>query len=93
VLTVGALAGLIMGMITRTALGHTGRPLKAGRGECLMFVLVQLAVVLRFGAAVLPSWRTACLVLATACWSAAFLAYLAVYVPYLSAARPDGREG
>lgn len=32
VLTVGALARLIMGMITRTALGHTGRPLKAGRG-------------------------------------------------------------
>ena len=45
VLTVGALAGLIMGMITRTALGHTGRPLRAGRGECLMFVLVQAAVV------------------------------------------------
>ncbi|MCS0583990.1 NnrS family protein [Massilia pinisoli] len=93
VVTVGALAGLIIGMITRTALGHTGRPLKAGRGEFAMFVLVQLAVVFRFAAAVLPSWRMACLVLATACWSAAFLAYLAVYVPYLSAARPDGREG
>ena len=35
VLTVGALAGLIMGMITRTALGHAGRPFRAGRGECL----------------------------------------------------------
>ena len=93
VLTVGALAGLIMGMITRTALGHTGRALKAGPGECLMFVLVQVAVVLRFAAAVLPSWRASCLVLATACWSAAFLAYLAVYVPYLSAPRADGREG
>jgi uncharacterized protein involved in response to NO len=93
VLTVGALAGLIMGMITRTALGHTGRALKAGPGECLMFVLVQAAVVLRFAAAVLPSWRASCLVLATACWSAAFLAYLAVYVPYLSTPRADGREG
>ncbi|MFK3741462.1 NnrS family protein [Massilia sp. TN1-12] len=93
VLTVGALAGLIMGMITRTALGHTGRPLKAGRAEVLIFVLVQTAVVLRFAAALLPSWRTACLVLATACWSAAFLAYLAVYLPYLSSVRADGREG
>jgi len=93
VLTVGALAGLIMGMITRTALGHTGRPLKAGRGEVLMFVLVQAAVVLRFAAAVFPSWRAAGLVLATACWSAAFLAYLAVYVPYLSSARAAGRAG
>jgi uncharacterized protein involved in response to NO len=31
--------------------------------------------------------------LATACWSAAFLAYLAVYVPYLVAPWADGREG
>ncbi|WP_322400975.1 NnrS family protein [Massilia luteola] len=93
VLTVGALAGLIMGMITRTALGHTGRPLKAGRAEVLMFALVQAAVVLRFGAAVLPAWRDAGLALATACWSAAFLTYLAVYAPYLVAARADGREG
>ena len=93
VLTVGALAGLIMGMITRTALGHTGRPLKAGRGETAMFVLVQAAVVLRFAAGVVPAWRDTGLVLATVCWSAAFLAYLAVYVPYLTAARIDGREG
>ena len=93
VLTVGALAGLIMGMITRTALGHTGRPLKAGRGETAMFVLVQAAVVLRFAAGVVPAWRDAGLVLATVCWSAAFLAYLAVYVPYLTSARIDGREG
>jgi len=93
VLTVGALAGLVMGMITRTALGHTGRALRAGRGEIAMFVLVQAAVVLRFGAAVLPAWRDAGLVLATICWSAAFLVYLAVYVPYLTAARADGRAG
>ncbi|MCS0630411.1 NnrS family protein [Telluria mixta] len=93
VLTVGALAGLIMGMITRTALGHTGRPLKAGRGETAMFVLVQAAVVLRFAAGVVPAWRDAGLVLATMCWTAAFLAYLAVYVPYLTSARIDGREG
>lgn len=93
VLTVGALAGLIMGMITRTALGHTGRALRAGRSELAMFVLVQAAVVLRFGAAVLPAWRDTGLVLATVCWSAAFLVYLAVYVPYLTAARADGRAG
>ena len=92
-LAVGALGGLIIGMITRTALGHTGRPLHAGRAEILMFLLVQAAVVLRFAAAVLPSWRSPCLVLAAACWSAAFLAYLVVYLPYLSSPRADGREG
>jgi uncharacterized protein involved in response to NO len=28
-LTVGAIGGMIIGMITRTARGHTGRPLRA----------------------------------------------------------------
>ncbi|TFW22588.1 NnrS family protein [Massilia arenosa] len=93
VLAVGALAGLIAGMITRTALGHTGRPLKAGRGETLMYTLVQAAVVVRFAAAILPDARTPLLVLAAACWSTAFVTYLSIYLPYLTAPRADGREG
>jgi uncharacterized protein involved in response to NO len=67
--------------------------LKAGRGEVLMFVLIQSAVLARFAAGVVPAWRMAALVLATTCWSAAFLAYVAIYLPYLTAPRPDGREG
>src|SRR5690606_26111418 len=35
-LTVGSVGGLIIGMITRTALGHTGRPLVAGAAEATM---------------------------------------------------------
>jgi uncharacterized protein involved in response to NO len=42
VLAIGAMAGLIMGMITRTALGHTGRPLRAVRGETMMYLLIQI---------------------------------------------------
>jgi uncharacterized protein involved in response to NO len=34
-LTVGAIGGLIIGMMTRTALGHTGRLLRAGRNETI----------------------------------------------------------
>jgi len=92
-LTVGSLAGLVIGMITRTALGHTGRPLKAGRAETLMYVLAQGAVLARFAAALAPAARMPWLVLATVCWSGGFLAYLAVYLPRLVAPRPDGREG
>ena len=32
-LTVGAIGGLTLGMMTRTSLGHTGRPLRTGRAE------------------------------------------------------------
>ena len=92
-LTVGSLAGLVIGMITRTALGHTGRLLKAGRAEILMYVLVQGAVLARFAAAVFPASRMPWLVLASLCWSGCFLAYLAAYLPLLTAPRPDGREG
>lgn len=92
-LTVGSMAGLVIGMMTRTALGHTGRPLKAGRAEICMYVLAQAAVLTRFAAAVAPGARMAWLVAAAGCWSACFLAYLAVYLPFLAAPRPDGREG
>jgi uncharacterized protein involved in response to NO len=94
VLAVGALAGLILGMITRTALGHTGRPLAAGRSETAMYVLLQLGVLVRLVAALSPDGaRNVALVGAAVLWSAAFVLYLFVYGPYLARPRIDGREG
>ena len=46
-LAVGATGGLIIGMVTRTARGHTGRPLVASRAEVLAYGLVMTAAVLR----------------------------------------------
>lgn len=94
VLTVGSMAGLIIGMITRTALGHTGRPLNAGRSELFMYLLIQAGVIARLLAAQdVLQLRPAMLVIAAACWSAAFLLYVVVYAPYLLRARVDGRDG
>jgi uncharacterized protein involved in response to NO len=94
VLGLGALGGLILGMITRTALGHTGRALAAGPKETAMYVLVQLAVLLRLVAALAPdSARNVSLVGAAVCWTAAFTLYAVVYGPYLCRPRVDGREG
>jgi uncharacterized protein involved in response to NO len=94
VLAIGALAGLILGMITRTALGHTGRPLAAGAMETAMYMLIQLGVVLRLVAALAPDQaRDFALVAAAVLWSAAFVLYLFVYGPYLWRPRIDGREG
>ncbi len=93
-LTIGAIGGLIIGMITRTALGHTARPLKAGRIETSAYALVQLAVLLRLTPLLLPAlpylpWTTA----AAVAWSLAFAVYLLKYVPMLTAPRLDGRDG
>jgi len=93
-LVVGSMAGLIVGMITRTALGHTGRPLKAGAGETAMYVLIQVGVIARLCAAFdVMGHRNDALLLAGASWSAAFLVYLVVYSPYLFRPRIDGKDG
>lgn len=94
VLTVGSMAGLIIGMITRTALGHTGRPLNAGRSELIMYLLIQAGVIARFMASAGAfELRSPMLLVAAACWSIAFVLYVAVYGPYLLRPRIDGREG
>jgi len=93
-LTVGAMGGLIIGMITRTALGHTGRMLKAGRAETAMYLLLQAGVLARLAAALgAGSLYQAGLVAASIFWSLAFALYCITYGPYLLRARVDGREG
>lgn len=94
VLTVGSMAGLIVGMITRTALGHTGRTLVAARAEQCMYVLMLGAVIVR----VLPLlWPAvpylASLRLAALAWALAFALYLWRYAPMLWFSRVDGKPG
>lgn len=93
-LTVGAIGGLIIGMMTRTARGHTGRPLRASATEVACYALVVLAAVVRV---VLP-WAapglTVVAILASAAlWSTAFGLYAVVYWPILTRPRLDGRPG
>jgi uncharacterized protein involved in response to NO len=93
-LAVGGMSGLILGMITRTALGHTGRMLRAGRAESAMYLLLQVGAVGRLCANLIPAnARDFVLVGSALAWSAAFVVYLVVYAPYLCRARIDGREG
>lgn len=93
-LTVGSMAGLILGMMSRTALGHTGRPLLATRLDVAMYGLIQAGAILRVGAALdVFGIRNAALLVSTLCWSAAFLLYLIGYAPLLWRPRIDGREG
>ncbi|WP_426211242.1 NnrS family protein [Massilia sp. TWP1-3-3] len=93
-LTVGSMAGLIMGMMTRTTLGHTGRKMVAGKAETAMYVLIQAGAFLRVGAGMAPlAWRAGLLIAAGACWSMSFALFLLVYAPYLWRARVDGKEG
>jgi uncharacterized protein involved in response to NO len=93
-LTVGAIGGLTIGMMTRTARGHTGRPLVADRFEVACYVLVALAAVIRvFGGLLLPDAYVATVLASGICWSAAFALYAVRYWPVLSRPRIDGKPG
>ncbi len=50
-LAVGGFATLVIGMSTRVALGHSGRPIHAGGALLCAFVAMQLAALLRVGMA------------------------------------------
>lgn len=91
---VGATGGLIIGMITRTARGHTGRPLQASRLEVAAYVLVACAAVSRVLLPLLaPQQLVVWLVAAAAAWGMAFALYLLVFAPWLVTARLDGKDG
>ena len=91
---VGVIGGLIIGMLTRTARGHTGRPLQASRGEVVAYALVLLAAVLRvLVPALAPQWYAYALDAAGGLWALAFAIYLVIYTPWLTRTRLDGKDG
>jgi uncharacterized protein involved in response to NO len=93
-LGVGVIGGLIIGMMTRTARGHLGRPLKASGAEALAYAMVLVAAVVRaLVPAVLPDWYVPALGLAAGLWGLAFLIYVVVYAPWLLRTRLDGKDG
>jgi uncharacterized protein involved in response to NO len=93
-LTVGSMAGLIIGMMTRTSLGHTGRPLTVGRAEVAMYWLIQIGALARLCAAIGPAAaREAALVIAATGWTLAFALFVLTYARYLWQPRLDGKEG
>lgn len=93
-LAVGAVGGLIIGMMTRTARGHTGRPLRADRFESACYLLVLLAAVVRVGVPLFVPGQTLHAVLGSAgLWSAGFALYAVRYCSILSRPRLDGRPG
>jgi len=93
-LAVGAVGGMVVGMMTRTARGHTGYPLRAGTSELAMYLLVQVAVVLRvFGPMALPAATPLLLGLSAAAWAGAFALFALRYAPMLLRPRLDGKPG
>ena len=92
-LTAGATAVMILAVMPRVTLGHTGRALTANRVTVAIFLLINAAALVR----VCASWHTefmALLLLAAgACWIAAFGLFEFVYGPMLLTRQPDRASG
>jgi uncharacterized protein involved in response to NO len=90
-LSVGGMSGLILAMIARVTLGHTGRPLQLPSGMAVAFVLFNLGAAARVFLA--APWPIQGLWLSAACWALAFALYAWHYAPMLLKARVDGHPG
>lgn len=90
-LTVGGMSGLILAMIARVTLGHTGRMLNPPKAMVAGFVIFNVGALFRvFGVGVA---YTSFLWLAAVCWVVSLLIYLVTYGPMLWRARVDGAPG
>lgn len=90
----GAAATMVLAVMTRAALGHTGRALRVAPAIVVSYVLLIAAGVVRvFGPAILPVDYRTTILLSTIAWTVAFLLFVFVYTPILAGPRADGRPG
>jgi uncharacterized protein involved in response to NO len=93
-LTIGAAATMILAVMTRASLGHTGRSLVVGPVIALAYLLLTAAALVRvFGLAVLPIAYPEIILVAAFLWTAAFVLFTWIYAPMLLAPRADGKPG
>jgi uncharacterized protein involved in response to NO len=86
-LTAGAMATMILAVMTRATLGHTGRELEASAGTILLYGLVTVGALLRVTSPLgLVDYRIG-MELSGLLWGSAFLVFLIVYGPILFAPR------
>lgn len=82
-LTAGAMATMILAVMTRASLGHTARELKAGPATTILYALVTVGAVLRVLASLRVIDYNFGIEIAGAFWGAAFLLFVVAYAPVL----------
>jgi len=93
-LTIGAIGGITIGMMTRTARGHSGLPLVADRFEVASYTLILVAALVRVvGGIAFPDLLRATVIVSGLCWSGGFAIYAIRYWPILTRPRIDGKPG
>ena len=78
----GAIAVMTLAVMTRASLGHSGRPLAAGKGITAIYGLAITAAIARVTSGIVPAipWL---LEIAGVAWIMAFLGFVIIYAPLL----------
>jgi uncharacterized protein involved in response to NO len=92
-ITMGAVSGLMLAMMMRSSLGHTGRKLVASRTDMAAFVMLQLAAIVRVVASVTAGETFRFWIVASGLlWILAFLLFVLRYLPMLSRPRATNSD-
>lgn len=92
--TTGAISIMIVGMMTRVTLGHTGRTISASMRTVLAYSLICCGAVARvFLPLLFPGAYVELVVAAGLFWLGALILFLFEYAPMLAAPRQDGKAG
>ncbi|WP_417599442.1 NnrS family protein [Pararhodobacter oceanensis] len=86
----GALGLMTLAVMTRASLGHTGRPLVAGLGSTLSYLLILASVALRVAVWFAPDAASALHALSALFWIAGFGLFALHFAPLMLRPRPAG---
>ncbi|NMG74868.1 NnrS family protein [Aromatoleum diolicum] len=93
-LGVGFFGSVLMGMVSRVTLGHSGRKLAADRLTWGLFLGLEGVVMLRIAAELVPlEWSGVLMLVAVLGWLGVFGAWASRYLPIYWRPRSDGRPG
>jgi uncharacterized protein involved in response to NO len=82
-LTAGAMTTMILAVMTRATLGHTGRELKANAPTVVLYLLVTAGAITRVAASLGLGNYTIAVDVAGSLWAAALILFLIAYGPML----------
>jgi uncharacterized protein involved in response to NO len=93
-LTIGALTTMILAVMSRASLGHTGRPLKVHSLVTTAYLLLSAAAATRvFGCSAFGLNYPMVIAWSALFWTTAFAIFVGVYAPIVWAPRSDGKPG
>lgn len=92
-LTAGCVGTMVLAVMSRAALGHSGRPLTVSAPVVAAYVLLSLGTALRVAAPLAGGAQMGLTHAGGSLWALGWLLFVVVYLPILVRPRADGRPG